>query len=104
MTDPRANPPVPPFRDIPTAPFVYFDLAAAYGVLAGAIEIELAARTLIPSEDGATKAEIVTTARLRCSPAAAASLGDALTKALEMLRDLQQQSGPSAAGAASKLN
>jgi hypothetical protein len=47
--------------------------------MVGAIEIELVARSLIPSLDHAVNSELVTTARLRCSPRAAASLREAIT-------------------------
>src|SRR5581483_5790958 len=37
-----------------SAPFVYCDGVSAYGTQNGAIQIELAARTIIPSQDGTT--------------------------------------------------
>ena len=61
--------------------------------MAGAIEIELVARSLIPSLDHAVKSELVTTARLRCSPGAAASLREAIDQALQMDQRLRKQAG-----------
>ena len=106
MADPHGSQPIPPFVNATTAPFIYFDSAPAYGVLGGAIEVELSARTLIPDfTGGPVSTEVIPTARLRCSPVAAAMLVDSLGKALEMLKQLQEQSGPAAAAAAgSKLN
>ena len=106
MADP-ANPadaPFPPFHSPDTAPFIYFDLVPTFGTMAGAIQIELAARTLIPLEDGSTRPEFVVTGRLRCSPTAIMSLRDAIDKSLELLKQLQEQPSPAAASAASKLN
>lgn len=34
----------PPYRNADTAPFIYFDFAPTFGIIAGAIGIELAAR------------------------------------------------------------
>lgn len=76
---------IPPHRALDTAAFVYFDIVAAYGTLNGAIQVELASRTLRP-EGAETIIEFVTTAHLRCSPAAAAALHDALGRAIEMLK------------------
>ena len=44
------SPPV--YLNADAHPFIYFDVVAAYGVLAGSIEIELAARILSPAEAG----------------------------------------------------
>lgn len=83
MTDtPDAPAVAPSYRDNPTAPFVYFDGAPTFGVLGGAVQVELAARTITPG--------VVTVARLRCSPGAAESLLEALGKALDMLRKPDQ--------------
>jgi hypothetical protein len=91
VTDPQGAVPPPVLKHSHTAPFIYFDVAPTYGVMAGAIEIELVARILIPSTEPQPKAEAVTTAHLRCSPVAAASLRDALNKALEMHQQFQDQ-------------
>jgi hypothetical protein len=86
----------PSFRGSDSAPFVYFDVAPTYGVFSGAVEIEVAARMLLP-EGADTKVEFVTTGHLRCSPAAAANLRDALNAALKMLENVQG-APPSATG------
>ena len=63
------------------------------------------ARILIPSLEPQPSAEVVTTARLRCSPTAAISLRDALNSVLEMAKQLQEQAGAGPASAeASKLH
>jgi hypothetical protein len=90
----------PPLHSPDTAPFIYFDVAPTLGTMAGAIQIELAARTLVPSEGGKVRAEYVVTGRLRCSPAAAAALRQAIDKALDLLKQLQETSGASTAAAA----
>ena len=91
MADPVISPTIPTYINTSTAPFVVFDVVAAHGVLNGAVQIELAGRTLIPKDDGTVGIEIVAAARLRCSPAAAIALRDAINGALEML---QQPSEP----------
>ena len=79
------------------APFIYFDGVLTYGVNFGAVQFELAANVIIPVEGGGTRIELVTTARLRCSPHAAADLKQSIEKALEMLTESQapQQQAPS---------
>ena len=105
MTEATSQITPPPFRNSDRAPFVYFDNAPAYGVMGGAIEIELTARTLVPTSFGPTTVEIFPIARLRCSPIAAAALMEALRGALEMLKNLQEQTGGATeAAAAGKLN
>ena len=91
----------PPFRDSGTAPFIYFEAAPTYGTLAGAIQIELASRVLVPREDGGVDTHFLATGRLRCSPAAAGFLRDAITKSLELLVQAQEQAQQAAA---KKLN
>ena len=81
------------FRDPDTAPFVYFDGATTYGVLSGTVQIELVSRIVRPGPNSTTSTEFITTGRLRCSPNAAASLREALNKALQSL----QQPGQGAA-------
>lgn len=85
VDSPNAGTP-PPFKNPETTPFIYFDNVASFGVLAGAVQIELAARTISPLLDGGVSIEFVGTGHLRCSPAAAVALRDAVTKALEMLQ------------------
>lgn len=66
------------------APFIYFDSAPTFGTGSGAIQIELAARIIVPVSGG-TRNDFVLTAHLRCSPAAAIDLRNAIDKALGML-------------------
>ena len=101
---PESPPNLPHYRSTEIAPFIFFDNAPAYGVLGGVIEVELTARTLLPNFSGAgVGTEIVPSARLRCSANAAAQLIDTLTKALDMLKQLQS-TGTRAAAASDKVN
>ncbi len=79
--------------------FVYFDGVSAFGHVNGAIQVELAANALDASEDGSVQVRRVSVAHLRCSPAAAGDLMQALQKALDML-----QSSEEAAPASGTLN
>ena len=69
------------------------------GVNNGAVQIELAASTLMPEATG-VRVEVLLTAHLRCSPAAAIALRGAIDKALEMLQQGQQQAAAPAGPAA----
>lgn len=71
--------------------FVYFDGVSAFGHLNGAIQIELVANALDTAEDGTVEVRRVTTAHIRCSPAAAADLAQAIGKALEMQQSPNHQ-------------
>lgn len=98
MSDPADTASPPPYKNSDAAPFVYFDIAPTFGVLGGAIQVELAARVISPGQPTVT-VEFVSTAHLRCSAAAAYDLKAALEQALKLL------DGPQAAAvAASKLN
>jgi hypothetical protein len=78
--------PAPPvYRNTDTAPLVFFDVVAAFGALAGSIEIELAARILSPVASG-NPVEFITTGRLRCSPNAATQLRNAIDESLNILK------------------
>jgi hypothetical protein len=98
--DPIISTAPPPYEDRGTAPFIYCDGSAAFGVMNGAIQIELASRILIPRTDGGTDVKFVTTGHLRCSPAAAKLIREAIDGALKMLE--QPQEVPAAA--VGKLN
>jgi len=81
------------------APLVFFDIVGAYGTMNGLVEIELAARILVPKSDGGTEVKFLSSARLRCSTNAATQLRNTLDAALKMLE--QSQADPVAA---SKMN
>jgi hypothetical protein len=65
------------------APFVYFDGVLTYGMIAGVVQLELAANIVLPASRG-TRTDLVITAHLRCSPGAALSLRDTINRMLEM--------------------
>jgi hypothetical protein len=48
-----------------SAPFIYFDGVPTFGIRNGAIQIELAANTILPDGKG-VKIDVVMTAHLRC--------------------------------------
>jgi hypothetical protein len=75
----------PSFRNTDTAPFVYFDGVATYGVVNGVIHFELVSRVLSPTAGTHVTTEFVSTGRLRCGPAALTHLRDSIDKVLEML-------------------
>jgi hypothetical protein len=72
------------------APFIYFDGIPTFGIHNGAIQIELAANTILPEGKG-IRIDVVMTAHLRCSPAAAIELRNAIDKTLVLLQQGQQQ-------------
>jgi hypothetical protein len=86
MTETPDQPEISPgFNDSYTAPIVYFDTVAAFGVLAGAVQVELISRILVPLAGAGAKHQFLTTGRIRCSPHAAMTLRDSLSKALDMV-------------------
>jgi hypothetical protein len=78
---------------------IYFDIAPAYGVMSGIVQIELGQRILVPHSDDSVDVRFVTSGRLRCSATAAVHLRNALDASLKML----EQPAPNPVGA-SKLN
>jgi hypothetical protein len=76
--------------DSSRAPFVYFDRVLGFGAVDGSIQLELVATTIIPMNDGSTRREVVVTAHLRGTEAAAKSLQTALDAALGMGRLLRE--------------
>jgi hypothetical protein len=66
------------------APFIYFEGATCFGACAGAIQVELGAKIFNATADGSVATDVVTVAHLRCSPAAATSLRDAIDQALAL--------------------
>lgn len=83
--------PAPLLKNAANAPFIYFDNVPVFGTYAGNLEVELAARQLLPKPDGSVVADKACTAHLRCSPQAAIQLVDALQKALDMFSKQQEQ-------------
>jgi hypothetical protein len=98
--DPTMTTSPPPYEDRGSAPFIYTDGSAAFGVMNGAIQIELASRVLIPRMDGGLDVKFVTTGHLRCSPAAAKLIREAIDGALKML----EQPNPTPAAVGIQLN
>jgi hypothetical protein len=102
LSDPvtTETPKLLPYKDTGgLAPFVYFDIVAAHGTMNGAVQIELAARILVATQDGGVNPEFMCSGRIRCSPTAAMHLRNAIDLSLKMLEEPEQQ--PTAA---SKLN
>jgi hypothetical protein len=81
----------PLLKNAASAPLVYFDNVPVFGTYGGTIEIELAARHLMPKPDGSVAADMSCTGHLRCSPQAAIMMIDALQKALDMLSRQQEE-------------
>jgi hypothetical protein len=88
-TDPAAKRLAAGYLPVPTVPIIYFDFAPTFGHLGGNIQIELAARIVLPLEDGTIDNPMIETGRLRCSKTAAVSLKNALEQALKMLDEPQ---------------
>jgi hypothetical protein len=65
-----------------SAPFIYFDGVAAFGMHQGLVQIELAANVLNLNGNGGVKNDVVFTAHLRCSPDAARNLQTEIGNAL----------------------
>jgi hypothetical protein len=93
MSVPNAPAVTPSYEDSHSATFVYFDIVAAHGTMNGAVQIELASRTLVPNPRGHVEIRFRTTGHVRCTPIAAAQLRDSLDAAIKMLEQPQQQSG-----------
>lgn len=98
-TDPPGKGSIPSFDNRNDVPTVYFDIAPAYGVMSGIVQIELGARILVPQQDDSVDVRYVSCGRLRCSAAAAVHLRNAIDASLKML----EQPQPNPAGAL-KLN
>jgi hypothetical protein len=83
--------PMPMLKNAGAAPLIYFDSIPVFGAFAGHVELELAARMLLPKPDGSVMVDMACTAHLRCSPAAAMQMIEALTKAVDMLKPQVQR-------------
>jgi len=91
-TPPKPSAPgAPLLKNAAAAPFVYFDNVPVFGTYAGNLEMELAARQLLPKADGSVAVDMACTAHLRTSAQGAVMLIDALQKALDMLSKQQEQ-------------
>jgi hypothetical protein len=77
-------------KNAATAPLIYFDSAPVRGSFNGNIEVEVAARYLMPKPDGSVTAEMVCVAHLRCSPQSAAFLIESLQHAIDMVKQQQE--------------
>ena len=97
--DPPGKGSVPSFDNRDDVPVIYFDIAPAYGVMSGIVQIELGARILVPQQDDSVDVRFVACGRLRCSATAAVHLRNALDASLKML----EQPAPNPVGV-SKLN
>jgi hypothetical protein len=105
MADPTDPPIAPNYEDPRTAPIIYFDMAPSFGTLAGAVQIELASRILIPTATDGVLVKFIATGRLRCSPAAARHLREAIDRSLEMIeRPTTDPPAGGPAGATGRLN
>ena len=84
--------PPPPYDDAPNAPVIYFDIVGANGIMNGAVQIEIAQRILVPTAGSdEVSVKFVTSGRIRCSPAAAQFLINALQNSLAMMAQSQPQ-------------
>jgi len=97
--DPPGTATAPNYDNRNDVPTIYFDIAPAYGVMSGIVQIELGARVLVPQQDDSVDVRFATCGRLRCSATAALHLRNALDASLKML----EQPAPNPVGA-SKLN
>lgn len=83
-----------PLTDNARPLIVYFDNVPTYGILNGAIQIELTATVLRPNGTGGVASVPTDAGHIRCSPSAAVELLTAIQAALNMLQD-QQKTAPS---------
>jgi hypothetical protein len=78
-----------PTRNWPQSTYPFplrpLSISTSCGIVAGIVQIELAARALQPLQDGRVDTPMIETGRLRCSPTAAKFLKDSLEAALKML-------------------
>src|SRR5215468_11120982 len=79
--DPPGKGQVPTFENRTDVPTIYFDIAPAYGVMSGIVQVELGARILVPHHDDSVDVRFISCGRHRCSAAAAVELRNALDAA-----------------------
>jgi len=94
--------------ELPTSnvPFVYFDGVVSHGANHGVIQLELAAKIVVPdpTEKTGARTRVVVTAHVRCSPDAAADLKRAIDSALSLAKRPSARTKPSPAERAGKPN
>ena len=94
--------------ELPTlhVPFVYFDGVVSHGANHGVIQLELAAKIVVPdpTEKAGARTQVVVTAHVRCSPDAAADLKRAIDSALALAKRPSHRTRPSPAERTSKPN
>jgi hypothetical protein len=79
-----------PVSDVPHAPFIFYEGAAALGFTNGVVNLTLSANRTLIGADGATVNDQVVTAYLRGNILAAISLRDAIDKALLLAAPTQE--------------
>ena len=96
-TDEKPAMPTKPVKEAPapiansdSAPFIYFDRVAGFGVKAGVVVLELVADTIVSQAGSGAETRPVTTAHLRCSPKAALGMRNIIDGALKALAEAQQ--------------
>lgn len=81
------------YKNTETAPVIFFDGPVAWAIHDGVVAIELGIRAMVPVGDGEGEVPAGTeghiAGRLRCSPAAARKLHEAIDKILTMLERSQ---------------
>lgn len=82
--NPSAPKSVSMIKNIGLAPVVFFDSAPVFGQGNGVVEVTLAARALGLRGDNSVAVDMNAVSHLRCSLQAAATLRDALDKAIAM--------------------
>ena len=83
--------PLPLLKNAGAAPLVFFDSVPVYGSFSGNVEIELAARMLMPKPDNTVMVDMACTGHLRCSINAAKVLAEALLSAVAMFEKQQHE-------------
>jgi hypothetical protein len=80
--DPRAGKVAVPVSDAPHAPFIFYEIAPAFGFTNGVVNITLSANRTYAGPDGAIVNEQIVVAYLRGNVPAAISLRQAIDNAL----------------------
>ena len=88
--DPHPKEGAIPLSDTPHAPFIFYEMAPAFGVTNGVINITLSAHRTSVGKDGVVINEQVVVAYLRGNVPAALGLRQALDKALLLAAPTQE--------------